>query len=35
MHLEGLARRERSPLRFMHVAEVLSEALGATAGASP
>jgi L-lactate dehydrogenase complex protein LldE len=23
MHLEGLARRERRPLRFMHVAEVL------------
>jgi L-lactate dehydrogenase complex protein LldE len=27
MHLEGLARRERQPLRFMHVAEVLAEAL--------
>ena len=27
MHLEGLARRERRPLRFMHVAEVLAEAL--------
>jgi L-lactate dehydrogenase complex protein LldE len=27
MHLEGIARRERRPLRFMHVAEVLSEAL--------
>ena len=26
MHLEGLARREKSPLRFMHVAEVLAEA---------
>jgi L-lactate dehydrogenase complex protein LldE len=27
MHLEGLARRDRRPLRFMHVAEVLAEAL--------
>jgi L-lactate dehydrogenase complex protein LldE len=27
MHLEGLARREGSPLRFMHVAEVMAEAL--------
>jgi L-lactate dehydrogenase complex protein LldE len=27
MHLEGLSRREKRPLRFMHVAEVLSEAL--------
>jgi L-lactate dehydrogenase complex protein LldE len=27
MHLEGIARRERRPLRFMHLAEVLSEAL--------
>jgi L-lactate dehydrogenase complex protein LldE len=27
MHLEGLARREKSPLKFMHVAEVLAEAL--------
>jgi L-lactate dehydrogenase complex protein LldE len=27
MHLEGLSRREGRPLRFMHVAEVLSEAL--------
>jgi len=27
MHLEGLARREKVPLRFMHVAEVLSEAM--------
>ena len=27
MHLEGVARRERRPLRFMHVAEVLAEAL--------
>jgi L-lactate dehydrogenase complex protein LldE len=26
MHLEGLARREGSPLRFLHVAEVLAEA---------
>jgi L-lactate dehydrogenase complex protein LldE len=26
MHLEGLARREGTPLRFMHVAEVLAEA---------
>jgi L-lactate dehydrogenase complex protein LldE len=26
MHLEGLARREGRPLRFMHVAEVLAEA---------
>lgn len=28
MHLEGVARREARPLRFMHVAEVLAEALG-------
>ena len=27
MHLEGVARRDRQPLRFMHVAEVLAEAL--------
>lgn len=27
MHLEGLARREKVPLRFLHVAELLSEAL--------
>ncbi len=27
MHLEGLARRDGRPLRFMHVAEVLAEAL--------
>jgi L-lactate dehydrogenase complex protein LldE len=27
MHLAGLARREKRPLRFMHVAEVLAEAL--------
>jgi L-lactate dehydrogenase complex protein LldE len=27
MHLEGLSRRENRPLRFMHVAELLSEAL--------
>jgi L-lactate dehydrogenase complex protein LldE len=26
MHLEGLARREGTKLRFMHVAEVLAEA---------
>jgi L-lactate dehydrogenase complex protein LldE len=26
MHLEGLARREGKPLRFLHVAEVLAEA---------
>jgi L-lactate dehydrogenase complex protein LldE len=28
MHLDGLARREKVPLRFAHVAEVLAEALG-------
>lgn len=27
MHLEGLARREKIPLRFLHVAEVMAEAL--------
>jgi L-lactate dehydrogenase complex protein LldE len=27
MHLEGLARRDRKPLRFLHVAEVLAEAI--------
>ena len=27
MHLEGIARRDARPLRFMHVAEVLAEAL--------
>jgi L-lactate dehydrogenase complex protein LldE len=27
MHLDGLARREKVPLRFLHVAEVLSEAM--------
>jgi len=27
MHLDGLARREQVPLRFLHVAELLSEAL--------
>ncbi len=27
MHLDGLARREKVPLRFLHVAEVISEAL--------
>ena len=27
MHLDGLARRERRPVRFLHVAEVLAEAL--------
>ncbi len=27
MHLDGLARREQVPLRFMHVAEVLAEAV--------
>jgi L-lactate dehydrogenase complex protein LldE len=26
MHLDGLARRERRPLRFMHVSEILAEA---------
>ncbi|GBD02127.1 Lactate utilization protein A [bacterium HR18] len=24
MHLEGLARRQKLPLRFMHVAEILA-----------
>jgi L-lactate dehydrogenase complex protein LldE len=28
MHLDGLARREKVPLRFLHVAEVLAEAVG-------
>ncbi len=27
MHMEGLARREKVPLRFLHVAEVIAEAL--------
>ncbi len=27
MHLQGLAQRDGRPLRFMHVAEVLAEAL--------
>jgi L-lactate dehydrogenase complex protein LldE len=27
MHLDGLARRERRPLRFRHVAEVFAEAM--------
>jgi L-lactate dehydrogenase complex protein LldE len=27
MHLQGIARRDGRPLRFMHVAEVLAEAL--------
>jgi L-lactate dehydrogenase complex protein LldE len=27
MHLDGLARRDRRPLRFLHVAEVLAEGL--------
>lgn len=27
MHLEGLAKRNNSPLRFMHVAEILNQAL--------
>jgi L-lactate dehydrogenase complex protein LldE len=27
MHLEGLARREKVPLRFQHVAEVIAEAI--------
>jgi L-lactate dehydrogenase complex protein LldE len=27
MHLDGLARREKVPLRFMHVAEVMAEAI--------
>ena len=27
MHLEGLARRDRKPLRFLHVAEVMAEAI--------
>jgi L-lactate dehydrogenase complex protein LldE len=27
MHMEGLARRDRKPLRFLHVAQVLAEAL--------
>jgi L-lactate dehydrogenase complex protein LldE len=27
MHMDGLARREKVPLRFLHVAEVLSEAM--------
>jgi hypothetical protein len=26
MHLDGLIRRERKPLRVMHVAEVLDQA---------
>jgi L-lactate dehydrogenase complex protein LldE len=28
MHLDGLLRRERKPLRVMHVAEVMAEAEG-------
>ena len=31
MHLDGLLRRDRRPLRVMHVAEVLAEAEGASA----
>ena len=27
MHMEGLARRDRKPLKFLHVAEVLAEAI--------
>jgi L-lactate dehydrogenase complex protein LldE len=27
MHMEGLARREKVPLRFLHVAEVMAEAM--------
>jgi L-lactate dehydrogenase complex protein LldE len=27
MHLEGLARRDGKPLRFLHVAQVLAEAI--------
>jgi L-lactate dehydrogenase complex protein LldE len=27
MHMDGLARRERTPLRFLHVSEVLAEAM--------
>jgi L-lactate dehydrogenase complex protein LldE len=29
MHLSGLARREKKPMRIMHVAELLAEAEGA------
>jgi hypothetical protein len=28
MHLEGLIRRDRQPLRVMHIAELLVEAIG-------
>jgi hypothetical protein len=28
MHLDGLIRRERRPIRVLHVAELLAEALG-------
>ena len=31
MHLEGLARRSKTPLAFRHVAEILAEAMGASA----
>jgi L-lactate dehydrogenase complex protein LldE len=32
MHLEGIARRGRSPLQFLHVAQVLDEAMSVGAG---
>jgi L-lactate dehydrogenase complex protein LldE len=32
MHLDGIARRERVPLRFLHVAEVLAEAVAPVPG---
>jgi L-lactate dehydrogenase complex protein LldE len=30
MHLDGLIRRQRKPIRVMHIAEVFAEACGIT-----
>jgi L-lactate dehydrogenase complex protein LldE len=27
MHLEGIARRDKKPLKFKHIAEILNEAI--------
>jgi L-lactate dehydrogenase complex protein LldE len=34
MHLDGLLRRRKKPMRVMHVAEILAEAVGVPAGAA-
>jgi L-lactate dehydrogenase complex protein LldE len=35
MHMDGLLRRQKQPIRVMHVAELLMEALGTDTASTP